>query len=174
MANVEEGTIACACYEDGKQFLGVAKITLPDIEFETFNVKGLGLMGSTDVPAYCQVKPMKMTVNFRDANEAQYRLTEVRNHLLDLRVVKQGMDNADAELTITDHQYIIQCQPIKTSGGDIESATQQAVSGEFAVLSLKELRAGKVCRNIDVVKMIYEDGSGIDRFAKLRKMLGMN
>lgn len=173
MSNVEEGTIACACYEDGKQFLGVAKITMPDIEHETFTVKGLGLMGSTELPAYCQVKPMKMTVEFRDANEAQYRLAEVRNHMLDLRVIKQGYDNTSGDLSITDHQYIIQCQPIKTSGGDVEPAKPQGVSGEFAVLSFKEYRAGKLCRHIDVVKMIYEDGSGVDRFADIRRMLGM-
>ena len=55
----------------------------------------------------------------------------------------------------------------------MEPAAPQGVSGEFAVLSFKEYRAGKLCRHIDVVKMIYEDGSGVDRFADIRRMLGM-
>lgn len=173
MSNVEVGTLLCACYEDGKQFLGVAKITLPDLEFETFGVKGLGLMGSMDLPAYGQLKPMKMTINFTDANEAQYRLAELRTHLLDLRVLKGGYDNTTSELTETNHNYIIQCYPTKTTGGDIEPVSSQGASNEFSVTSLKEYRDNKRCRYVDVVKMIYEDGSGVDRMANRRRMLGM-
>lgn len=173
MSNVEVGTIACACYEDGKQFLGVAKITLPDIDHETFTVKGLGLMGSMDLPAACQVKPMRMTINFTDANEAQYRLAEMRPHLLDFRVIKQGYENTSGELVLTDHKYIIQCQPIKTGGGDVEPASPQGASNEFSVTGFKEYRSDKLCRHIDVIKMIYIDNSGIDRMATIRRMLGM-
>lgn len=173
MSNVEVGTLNCACYEDGKQFLGVAKIKLPDLEFETFLVKGLGLMGSTELPALGQLKPMKMTIDFTDANEAQYRLAELRAHLLDLRVIKEGYESTTSELTQTDHQYIIQCQPIKAPGGNIEPVSSQEASNEFSVTSLKEYRNGKRCRYIDVIKMIYEDGSGIDRMANIRRQLGM-
>ena len=142
---------------------------MPDIEHETFTVKGLGIMGSAEFPACCQVKPMKMGVEFTDANEAQYRLAEIRQHTLDLRVIKQGHESSSGELSITDHQYIILCQPIKTSGGDIAPVSPQGVSGEFAVIGFKEFRARKLCRHIDVVKMIYEDGSGVDRFAEIRR-----
>lgn len=172
--NVEVGTISCMCYEDGNQFLGVAKVTLPDVEFETFNVKGLGLMGSMELPALGQVKPLKMTINFNDANEAQYTLAEIRPHNLDLRVLKEGYESTTSELTQTNHQYLIQCYPVKTSGGNIEPVGTQDASNEFSVTSFKEFRNGKLCRYIDVVKMIYEDGSGVDRFAQIRRMLGMN
>lgn len=173
MSNVETGTIACACYEDGNIFLGVAEIGLPDIEFETFNVSGLSLMGSIELPAVGQVKPMKMTVKFTDANEAQYKLAEPRAHLLDLRVRKTGYESTTSELTQTNHRYLIQCFPLKSSGGTIAPVASQGASGEYAVTSIKEFRNDNLCRHIDVIKMIYDDGSGVDRFAEIRKHLGM-
>ncbi|MDE6727920.1 MAG: phage major tail tube protein [Oscillospiraceae bacterium] len=173
MSNVETGTIACACYEDGNLFLGVAKVTLPDIERETFNIKGLALMGSFDLPATGQVKPMKMTIEFTDANEAQYKLDEERSHLLDLRVLKAGYDNTSAELTRTNHRYLIQCYPIKSSGGTVSPVESQGVSSEHSVTMIKEFRDNKLYRHIDVIKMIYVDSSGVDRFAEIRKHLGM-
>lgn len=173
MSNVEAGTIACACYEDGNMFYGVADATLPDIDREVFNIKGLSLMGSFDLPITGQYKPMKMILKFTDANEARYKLDEERLHSLDLRVLKGGYENTTNELTKTNHRYLIQSYPVKSSGGTIAPASSQEATVEHSVISIKEFRDNKLYRHIDVVKMIDVDSSGIDRFAEIRKHLGM-
>ena len=61
--NQIEGTIAAYIYEDGKQYLGVADVSMPDIEYATFQLSGLGLCGEAEYGALCQFKPMKMTLN---------------------------------------------------------------------------------------------------------------
>lgn len=173
MSNVEAGTLACACYEDGNLFYGVGEVTLPDIEREVFNIKGLSLMGSFEMPATGQVKPMKMTIKFTDANEALYKLDEERLHLLDLRVLKGGYENTTGALTKTNHRYLIQSYPIKSTGGTTAPVASQGASVEHSVISLKEYRDNKLWRHIDVLKMIDIDASGVDRMADIRSALGM-
>lgn len=167
------GTIACACYENGKRFMGVAKYTPPKVEYETFTVKGLGIMGSFEIPAECQVKPMRSKVEFIDSNAAQLRLSEMTTHLIDLRVLKGGYNPADGKLVETKDRYIMRVYPIVTEDGEVAPAAQQGVSTEFAVSMLKVIRDGKVMRHIDPIKGIFIDNErGEDKFASARKFLG--
>lgn len=167
------GTIACACYENGKRFLGVAKITLPKVEYETFTVKGVALMGSFEVPASCQVKPMRTTVEFIDANSTQVTLSEMTTHLLDFRVLKGGYNPGDGKLVEGKDRYIMRVYPISTEDGDVEEAAQQGTKTEFSVSMYKVVRDGKVMRHIDPVKKIFIDNErGEDKFASARKFLG--
>ena len=46
MGMVDQAVINFACYEDAKDFLGLASVTLPDVDFIVATVSGAGIAGN--------------------------------------------------------------------------------------------------------------------------------
>ena len=173
MNGIDEGVINYALYEDGKRLLGVAKVTMPDKVSKTFTINGAGIGGDIELPVKAARNAMKIKIEFRNANESAYILEENRVHLVDLRVLHQNADYMHGELKETGHKFVLKIIPVSFSGGDIETAKAQPVSGEFSVLSLKEYIEEKLMRHIDPVNMIDVDHTGKDRAESIRRALGM-
>lgn len=167
-----EGTIGAALYEDGRQYLGIADITMPDIEYATFTHSGLGACGQADYSIKAQFKPMKMTVNFTDNASACRTLAQQRMHNLTLNVCKQSHDYSDQQLHTVDEKYMVVCEPIKKTGGSIAPASPQNQSIEFSVFAIKHIVDGNTALHIDVMNYIFEQ-DGVDYAADIRKALGM-
>ncbi len=170
---VTEGTIAAYVYEDGVGFLGLADIDMPDVNFKTFEMSGLGMCGSANYGALCQFEPMTSKLNFRDTSEAYYVLSDQRMHMLTLEVAKQDHDYQAGEIPVTGIKYIMQFEPIKRTGGNVAPATPQKTSVEGSVFMLKEFVNGKLEQHIDVINYIYIGHDGVDRAAPIRKALNM-
>lgn len=173
MNGIDEGVINYALYENGKRFLGVAKVTMPDKTSKTFTMNGAGIGGDIDIPVVAARDAMKMKIEFRNANEAAYTLAEERVHLVDMRVIHQNLDYSAGELGESNHKFVVKIIPISFSGGDLETAKPQAVSGEFSVLSIKEYIGDKLVSHIDPINMIDIDHTGKDRAESIRRGLGM-
>ncbi|MCM1486786.1 MAG: phage major tail tube protein [Firmicutes bacterium] len=168
-----EGTLAAAIYEDGKQYLGLASVKMPDIEYGTFTLSGLGLCGEAEYGALCQFKPMKMTLNFSETSEAFHLLSEQRMHMITIDVCKQTHDYSGRQLHTTGVKHVLQVQPLKKEGGTIAPASQQNVAVEFSVFMHKEMIDEKVVRHIDVINYINVGYDGVDIAEPIRKALGM-
>lgn len=167
------GVINYAVYEDGKRFLGIAKITMPNKEAKTFTVNGAGINGDIDIPVIGTRNAMKMTIEFQDMNEAAYVLAEERVHLLDLKVIHQSLDYSGRTVGDENHKYVVKVMPISFSGGDLEPAKPQGVSGEFSVLSIKEYINGKCVSEIDPLNFVDIDHTGKNRLASIKTGLGL-
>lgn len=77
------GTINFAVYEDGKNFLGLAKISLPDLNYKKLTINGAGIPGDVDIPVIGHTDAMSMTIDFVDHQRSQEKLAEMRVHVLD-------------------------------------------------------------------------------------------
>lgn len=173
MNGIDEGVINYAVYEDGKRHLGIATVTMPNKENKTFTMNGAGISGDIDIPVVAARNAMKMTIKFRNANEAAYSLAEERIHNVDLRVMHQNLDSTAGEMTETAHKFSVRIFPISFSGGELEPAKPQEVSGEFSVFSIKEYIEDKLVSHIDPINFIDIDHTGKDRAEKIRRGLGM-
>lgn len=170
---VSEGVINYAVYEDGKQRLGIATVTLPGRESEVFMVNGAGIAGEVNIPVTSYSKAMTTTINFRHANEAAYALAEERAHSITLYEVDQNYDSTSGEILTTNRKIIMRVFPISLSGGDLKPATPREVSGTYAVHYYSEIVNGKKVLEIDPINFRYLDYTGNDRAAKIRQGLGM-
>lgn len=169
-----DGTIAARVYENGTQFMGLAKVTLPDVDYEIFSIKGLGLCGEMERPALSQFKPLTMTLEFWETSSSFYILSDQREHEITLAVAKQAHQLQAGEIPVSGNKYIFRCMPKKRTGGTVEPASQQNVTIDFAVAMMKETIGGKIVQHIDVDNYIFQGPDGIDRAAPIRKALGMS
>ncbi len=173
MGKLTMGTIAGLVYEDGVGYLGVAEIEMPSVDFETFEMKGLGLCGSAEYGALAQFKPMKMKMKFTETGEEFYVLSDQRIHDLTIEVAKQDYDFQEGEIPVTGISYNMKFEPLTRQGGTIAPATQQNVEVEGSVFALKEYINGVLEQHIDVRNYIYIGHDGVDRAAPIRKALKM-
>lgn len=173
MNGIEEGVVDYAVYEDGNRYLGIADVELPTLNNKQFNISGAGLAGEMDLPVVGHRDAMKVKIKFRDASEAAYILSETRVHLIDLRVVKQGLDYTAGEIITTNHKYVVKIVPLSRTGGVLKPATPQSVDGEYSCLYLAEYIDGKCVSKIDPIGYVDIDHTGKDRAEQIRRGLGM-
>lgn len=173
MSREIEGTIAGRLYESGRDYLGITEVTLPKLEFETFEMKGLGLCGSANYSALSQFKPMTVTFTFRDICTGLHVLADQRMHNLTLCVAKQDFDKQAVEIPVSDSKYEFRCEPISTDYGKVAPASQQNPTVEMAVFMIKHTIDDVIKLHIDVTNYIYVGNDGVDRAAPIRRALNM-
>lgn len=160
-----------AVYEDAKEFLGMAKVTMPDSVLKTVTVNGAGIAGDLKVPVLGQKEAQRATFEFIDNPIAAYRLAEERVHLLTLRVAHQSYD-ATKGIIPTGQKYVLSVYPISKTGGEVAPAGQQSVTVEVAVLSRQDFINGTLVKHESVLGYLDVDSTGKNRLDEVKGILG--
>lgn len=160
-----------AVHENGSEYLGIAKCTLPSIANKVVTANGAGIPGDVDVTVIGQTESMRATINFVDNPESSYRLAEPRIHLVDLRVAHEEIDATKGSLGVKGYKHIMELMPISKNSGDVAPASPQGASSEFSVLSIKTFIDDKLVLHIDKLRNIYRIG-GENQYDMVAKVLG--
>ncbi len=92
MAKFDQGVINFAVYEDGREYVGMAQASLPDITLLTQTISGAGIAGNIETVILGHFDTMTLSLNFRSTTEQAIKLSEPRRHTIDLRVAQQVED----------------------------------------------------------------------------------
>lgn len=169
---MDAGVINFAVYENGSEYLGIAKCTMPDSSNKVFTVNGAGIPGDIDVPVVGHKDAMKLNMSFVDNPASAYKLSEERVHLIDLRVAHEEVDATKGGIKINKVKHILEVMPLSTTGGDLAPATPQGVATDFSVFSIKTYINDKLVRHFDPLRIINIDASGNNLFDDIAKALG--
>ena len=74
MGMVDQAVINFACYEDAKDFLGLASVTLPDVDFIVATVSGAGIAGNVEAPIIGHMNAMTAQLKFRTFSAESLKL----------------------------------------------------------------------------------------------------
>lgn len=168
---VDNGTTNFAVYEDATEFYGMAEVTLPEISQITEEVKGAGISGAFNGAFVGHIEAMTLTLNFRSVTKDAIKLTEPRNHQLDLRAAQQAWDNSPARFVQTAVKHVLMVTPTKFAPGKLAPAASAEASGEYAVTYYATYINGVKVLEIDILNFKYEV-NGVDYLADVRKALG--
>lgn len=166
------GIVNFAVYENGSEYLGIAKVSLPDVSHKTITANGAGIAGDIEVPVVGQTNAMTCTIEFNDNPEAAYRLNTPGVHIIDLRVPHQELDAKSSELRIRGYKHILHVSPITLKGGEIAPATMQGVGIDFACLYRADYIDGKRVLLIDKTHGEYRGIDGKNIYDDVNKALG--
>lgn len=169
---MKTGIINFEVYEDGVNFLGIAKVTLPDTTNKVLTVNGAGIAGDVDIPVPGHKDAMSVKIEFLDAPEAAYSLAEHRVHIIDIRAAHEDYDATTGAIKVVAYKHILEIIPKSQTGGTLAPTAAQAASGEYSCLSIQDYIDGKLMRHYDPLKIIDIDASGNDRGAPIRAALG--
>ncbi len=166
-----EAYIDFEVYEDGKNLVGVAQVTLPEISFMTASITGAGVSGTVETPLAGMMEAMTMTMNFRSVTDAATSLTAPRKHNIDLRAVGQYWNTSLVDKELWADKHIMVVFPKKLAPGSIAPATASDASGEFSVYYLASYKNGAKVTEIDPFNQICVI-NGVDYLADVRRALG--
>ena len=168
---MKQGVIDFRVYEDGTEFLGVSKISLPDISFLTQNMSGAGIGGNMEVVLRGIIDSMSMTMDFKQTTDKTIQLAEPRPHNLSLCVAEQVEDMLNAKVSVENVKYVVIATPKTFKIGSIAPASSNDGSGEFAVRYFAMFIGGQRMIEVDPINSIcYINGT--DYLADVRKALG--
>ena len=171
MPKQPEAYIDFEVYEDQKNFMGISKATLPNINFLTQTITGAGISGNVEAVLIGMTEAMSLTLNFRNATDAAVSLMAPRKHNIDLRVAEQYWDTTNVEKSISADKYVMIVVPKNTQPGSVAPASAADASGEYSVYYYAGYRDGVKLWEIDPWNYKCEI-DGVDYMADVRKALG--
>lgn len=168
---IDESIISFAVYEDGDEFAGIAKATLPDLTSLTQSISGAGIAGNIEAVILGHFEAMTLALNFRTTNEYTIRLSEPRRHNLDMRVAQQLEDTVAGTVGVQAVKHVFVVVPKKAGGGAVAPATPGDGSGEYAVRYWATYIDGVLKQEIDPLNYVYKV-NGIDYLSDVKRALG--
>ncbi len=166
------GVINFTVYENGTEFLGLAKLTLPDMTNKMLSVNGAGVPGDIDIPVPGHRDAMSVKIEFIDAPQAAYKLAETRQHVLDCRAAHEEYDATSGKIKVVAYKHILTVIPKSLGGGTIGPVAAQAVSGEYSCVARKDYIDGVLMLDYDPANFKDVDASGNDNLAAVKAALG--
>lgn len=168
---MDQSIINFAVYEDGSEYVGLAKATLPDLTALTQSISGAGIAGNVEAVILGHYDAMTLTLSFRTTTKQSIKLSEPRRHNIDLRVAQQDENTTKGEIEVRAVKHILVVVPKVDKGGSIAPASQSDGSGEYAVRYWATYIDGKKYREIDPLNFkCYINGT--DYLADVRSALG--
>ncbi|MBR6873023.1 MAG: phage major tail tube protein [Ruminococcus sp.] len=168
---VKGGIIDYAIYENGSEYLGTARITLPDISAKTFTTNGAGIPGDISMPVIGSSDAMTVNIQWIDISLSAYTLLKPTVHTIDCRAVHEGLKSTGFTQYVT--KYILQIIPTKLTTGQYAPATAQSMSGDYSCIARKDYIGSECVLDYQPLNNVYKV-KGTDYLATVRKLLGKN
>ena len=134
-------------YRDGIDLLGVASVELPDFEYLTESLTGLGISGEMDIPVAGQFKALPLKIKWNVPTASATSLLEAVGHYLEARGSIQQLDPGTGTFVQKAFKLVSKAMPKKVIDG-----TELVEIGKFDF----------ICRI-----------NGVDVLADVRNNLGM-
>lgn len=158
-------------YEEGINYIGVAKATPPSVEQKTTTISGAGMSGDLSVPLTGATSNMTLRLNFLSATGDIVRLMEQRKHHIELRACEQSWDVQGAEVGYWADKMVFIALPKNMTPGEVAPYSTPDAGIEFDVYYYAAYRDGKQLWEIDKRNMKHVV-NGVDYMDPVRKALG--
>lgn len=169
--SVDQSVINFSVYEDANDFLGMASATLPNLDALTQSISGAGIAGNVEAVIIGHLNAMTTQLSFRTFSEGSVKLSEPREHHIDLRVAQQVFDQVSGTHKVQSVKHVLVLFPKAESNGKVAPASPSDGSGDFATRLWRTYIDGQLVREVDQYNFIYMV-NGVDYLADVRKALG--
>lgn len=168
----QAGIIDFALYENGKEFIGMANVSLPNITNKMFTVNGAGIAGEYEIPVLGQTDSMSCTFTFTDNPKDAYKLANPGVHNIECRAVHEEFDTVTNKIRTTKYKHILKVIPKNQTGGTVAPASQQGATVECACLYREDWIDDKRVLLIDKPNNRNAGFDGVDINEQVNSALG--
>lgn len=168
---MDQSLVNFAVYEDGTEFLGVAKATLPDLSFLSQTISGAGISGEIEAVIVGHISAMTLGLEFRTTTTQSVKLASPKRHQIELRVAQQGENAVSGEIEISAVKHVFVVMPKTFKGGSVAPASSADSSGEYSVRYWATYTDNTKTMEIDPLNFIC-NVDGTDYLTDVRTALG--
>lgn len=162
-----------AVYKDGGALLGVGSVEMPNFEYMTESIAGLGIAGELDTPVTGHFKSMSLKIKWNSTSEAAMQLLEGAAHQIDVRGSIQKYDAGSGKYIDEPVKVVVKGPPKNVGIGKFEPGKKMEPETELEVYYLKLWQNGKESVEVDKLNFIFRL-NGVDKLAQVRRNLGMD
>ncbi len=173
--NIPEVLVDFRVYQEGsKDLLGIADVTLPDLEPMNTSIKGAGILGEVSVPVIGNFGALTLTVNFRTINSDLLTVFGRSGpHTLDLRGAIQVQDAAAGSRRIQAVRLAVTGTVKKTGLGKFSKGEGNDSSVELEITRVVIYIDGAEKFLLDKFNNQYRV-AGQDQLAEINSALGIS
>ncbi len=170
---MNEQTITYRVYYNGTDFLGIASLELPNIQYMSETLSGSGIAGEIDSPTIGMTQSMQLKMTFKSADKAVY---DVLNHdttpLFECYASVQKLDEttgirSDIPMVV---RVVGHVKSFNLGTWETGKLTDNEVELEVVRLEVSQDDSEILC--IDKMSMIYRV-NGDDKLASTRSHIGL-
>ncbi|MCP3923332.1 MAG: hypothetical protein GY714_12180 [Desulfobacterales bacterium] len=148
--------------EGSEDMLGVADVTLPDIEPQKVELGGVGLLGKTEIPLIGHIGALNMTIKFRTITNKMNVFAKPVAHIVSLRGGIQVTNSQNGIRSIQDIRIDVVGSAMKTSLGKFLIGEGTDSSVDLSLTKIKVLVDSFEFLEIDKFNNIYKvDGVSV-------------
>jgi P2 family phage contractile tail tube protein len=157
---------------NSNQMLGIADVTLPDLEAMTETISGAGIAGELDMPVLGHFGSMTVTFNWRVLNVDSVTLAQQMAHQLDLRGSIENYDSSSGTIGSTPVKVTVLAIPKTMSLGNLNVGTTADTSNEMEIAYMRVFINNEERVELDKFNYIFRV-NGVDYLDSVRRDLGL-
>ncbi len=169
---IPDKLISYKIYNESKEMLGIAEITLPELSFMSESLKGAGIAGEMELPTLGHFQSFTFTINWNVIESENIKLLAPKTYHFDCRGSRQSHDTGTGIIQEGPIKILLRGIPKKVSLGKLDPAAKTDTSAEFEAVYIKIWIDEKEVVEIDKFNFICKI-NGVDYLEKVRKNLGM-
>jgi phage tail tube protein FII len=163
-------------FKDGRRLIGLADVTLPNLQNLTDSLKGSGIFGEIDMPVQAHFQPYSVTLNWLTIIDDAVFATIQDGAQLHAWVAQQMHDSGTNRIIHQGWRYIMGTAPKSFNLGKLEVGTKGEAVSEYELISLRVLRNDRIVVEIDKENGVCRWWNGnqlIDHARRIRQLIGL-
>lgn len=157
--------------ENGAALLGIGTVTLPELEYMSEAVSGLGISGELDTPVIGHFKSFQIKISWNSVAREAVDLLRAQSHKLEIRAAVQYSDPSSGTYASRSVKVLVWASPKKFGLGKTESGKKMDNESDMEVEYIKMWMEGEEILEIDKLNFVCVI-NGRDQLAKVRQDLG--
>ena len=160
----------------GRRLIGLADVTLPNLQNLTDSLKGSGIFGEIDMPVQAHFQPYSVVLRWLTIVDDAIFATIQDGAQLDAWAAHQMHNSGTNKITHQGWRYVMGTAPKTFNLGKLEVGTKGEGESEYELISLRALRDDKVMFEIDKENAVCRWWNGfqlVDNAQRIRQLIGL-
>ena len=168
---IPDKLINAKVYREGDELLGIAEVTLPDLEYMKESLSGLGIFGELEMPVIGHFGNLVLGFSWNTVNTQAMRLLKTTGHQLYVYAAIQVYDAGLNRLKAQPVKLVANAQPKKAGLGKTTPGKKMDNDTEVEIVSMQLWIDGQERIAIDKINCICRI-DGEDMLAQVNSYLG--
>jgi len=163
-------------FKDGRRLIGLADVTLSNLQNLTDALKGSGIFGEIDMPVQAHFQAISVTFNWITITDDAVFATIQDGAILDAWSAVQAHDSQTGKIIHEGWRYTMTTAPKSFNLGKLEVGAKGEAVSEYELIGIRCLHNDKVMFELNKENAVCRWSNGIqliDSARRIRQLIGL-
>jgi len=163
-------------FKDGRRLIGLADVTLPNLQNLNDELKGSGIFGAIEMPVQAHFQSITVTLKWLTIDDDAVFATLQDGASLHAWSAVQQHDSQTNRITHAGWRFIMGTAPKTFNLGKLEVGTKGELESEYELINIRILHDDRVMLEVDKENAICRWNDGfqlVDNARRIRQLIGL-